>query len=258
MTLPLRFLAPLAPLVLAACSMIQTPSTPGTDTGRLAFSYETGDCLFGCDIAGRPMMVGTTESIEATSMNPLSSVTISTDDPTIVSTVPLSVNVTCTSSSSSGSTTAPPSCPANSSANVLFQVVAAGIGTTKLHVFQNGAEVDAIGLQVEAPLTLTPTCGQGASANFGLKVGGECSVDWTVLDAEGQTMQASEGMTLAVTNPAVAQLQGLFGSPSASVEGASDSFLGASQLDGIAAGVTTVTVSGGGISGAAVVTVTAK
>jgi hypothetical protein len=164
------------------------------------------------------------------------------------------VSLTCTTADAATSSTS--SCPPNSTASASFQVQAVASGVTKVHVFQNAVEVDAIDLEVDAPVAITPTCGQNSAIT--LAVGAECSVDWNVTDGQGRAMQASAGMTLTVVNPQVAELSSLLGSPSPAASGASDSFLAETNLDAISAGSTQLTVASAGISGTATVTVTSK
>jgi hypothetical protein len=255
MKLPLRSasLFALGALSASAACTFHTPSTPGSDTGRLAFSYESGDCFLGCDIAGRPMMVGTTESINAASTGPLANVTASSDDPSVVAVLPGPVSLTCSTPGAVTSSTI--SCPPSSTASASFQVQAGASGLTKVHVFQGAVEVDAIDLEVDAPAAITPTCGQSSAIT--LAVGTQSAVDWSVTDAQGETMQASTGMTLAVVDPRVAELSTLFGSPSPTT-GGSDSFLAETNLDAISAGTTQLTIASGGVTGNATVTVTSK
>jgi len=255
MKLSLRALSLLALPAAAACNLSVAPATKGSDTGSVSFSYSSGDCLFGCDIA--PMMLGTSESVSADLHTAASGVTVNVDDPSVVA-VSLQQVTCCTSSGNSSTCTGGPtttSCPAGQDESLALSVQALRAGSTKLHVMQGTTEMDGIELDVAQPAQIALTCNQTSDAE--VTVGGTCTVDWKIKDAEGNSLQASSGVQLSVGDLEVAGLVVPFEGPQGS-EAANLGLLSSPQVQGIRVGQTQVVASAAGVTGQLGVTVTAK
>jgi hypothetical protein len=237
-------------LSASACNFQLGSSTSGTDTGRVQFSYESGDCFFGCSM--RPMMVGTTESVNAQLSSLAAGATVAADDPTVLS-VSLVSTTCCTSSSCS---TAPSdACASGQRQSLSFEVGALRTGSTKVRVMAGTKELDGIVLSVATPDRIALRCGGGSTSN--LSVGSTCAIDWTVWNPSGGELQASQGVSLTVADPSVAGIEG-WGGLVSSVSDASIGFLASWELQGVAPGNTTLVGSVGGVSSEIAVDVSAK
>jgi hypothetical protein len=258
MKLSLRALALLALPAAAACSVHIGDSTQGGDTGKVSFSYESGaGCFFGCAMG--PLMVGTTETVNANLTSTAAGATVTVDDPSVLSVS--SINTTCcttSGNSSSCNTSATQQCNGGDQQSLGFSLTALRTGNTKLRVMQGANEVDGIQLSVEVPAQIAPYCGKDPAASVNLTAGDTCVVAWKVIDSQGTQLQSSQGIALSVGDPNVAGIVELFGGPAQSVPSAQEGFLSSSELEGLAPGQTELVATVGGISGQLAVTVTAK
>jgi hypothetical protein len=259
MKLSLRVLPVLALPAVAACNFHLGDSTAGGDTGRVTFSYESGDgCFFGC--AMDPLMVGTTELVNAQLASTYAGATVVVDDPSVLSVS--GTNTTCcttSGSSSSCNTSATQQCQSGDQQSLGFEVTALRTGSTKLRVMQGASEIDGIVLSIAAPAQITPYCGQGPASTVSMATGDTCAVGWTVNDAQGNKLQGSQGISLSVADPGVAVFTSL-GVPAAqSVPDAQmGALLGSSTLEAFAPGQTQLVATVGGISGQVPVSVKSK
>jgi hypothetical protein len=237
---------------LTGCSFSLGASTPGSDN-RLAFSYSSGSCLLGC-VTTDPLMVGTSESLDATGPMPL--LTVVSTDPQVISVTAGSLEC-CTTSASSTTCTTPAAgsaCPASAKATVHVDLSALSAGTATVRYLRtDGSEFDAQVLTVEAPESLSLTCGSG-SAGSTFAVGKTCNPAWTAKDAHGVELKASHGVELTTSDKDIAALQPLFGGPQMSVEG--DENLFGPTVIGVAAGDAVITAKTAALSASTSVHVT--
>jgi hypothetical protein len=249
--LALRVPAWVAIGVVAGCNYQLGEATPGSDTGRVRFSYESGDCFFGCSMG--PMMVGTTENVSAQLSSVAAGATVTVDDPATLSMA--NVLTGCCGAGSCGGTQSNGACDSSQQQSISFELTAKRTGSTRVRIVQGGAEIDGITLSVRDPARIAPTCGPGSSVS--LAVGASCVIDWTVNDAAGAKLQASRGISLSVPDPGVAGIV-VWGAIGPSDPNAGIGLLASDELKGVAQGRTRLVASVGGVSGEIPVNVTAK
>lgn len=174
---------------LVACGVTSTTG----EMHRATFSY--GGCVGTCSV-DQPMMVGTEETIHVAA-TPIPAVTVTSSAPSIVAVHDVTRGCCDT-------------------LDVRVMALSPGVSDFTLAT-SDGSTFDSVRLRVDAPKSLTLTCGSSSGA-VTLARGATCAIAWTAARDDGAALRTSTGVTLSSTNADVVLIQPFLGVASPTVE----------------------------------------
>ncbi len=210
MASPMPTLPSLGFTALTLAALVGCNSTVGTDD-RASFAYESGHgCLLSCD-TGKPLMLGTTESLTVTGIPATNGITLTASASSVVAVGDHTTTYTCDAPGTSTTSTAGDACPSGTTKHVMMEVsiLALAAGHAMLDVNNaDGSLFDSLPLTVLAPAKLQLVNPDDAVvSSVTVAHGVIVNLSMIAFDAHGVELQASQGFTFAAADPTIADTQ---------------------------------------------------
>jgi hypothetical protein len=263
----------LSSFLLLACS--SSDFTTGAD-GRAVFVLVSDSCVEDCQTT-HPLMQGTTETIAVNAANApctggtcgaaIPALTITSSAPNVVAIVSATRQccaLTANSQTCDAPTDVSASCPDGDIASISVRVSALGVGSATITLARSDASIyDAVDVSVAAPATLTLDCdpldvdahgdqsileSERGPLPSTLTNGSKCALGWKAQDANGTTLIASTGVTIASSDPTVIGFQSMsdLDQTTTGQAQADQSNRGNTMVAALASGTSTLTAQAGG------------